>query len=175
MLNSGRQHRSFIVRTKWLLPVSSRPLENAWLRVERGLVTGFGTWPPRSPNGLQIIDLSTQDITELTTFGSNPDWALSGDWIAFESGWSEIWKVRPNGSDLTLLKNSNPEHPRYECIGTPRWSPDTSYILYGMYQTYHAWHDVYKMKATGRTSSNLTGDTEEDAYPVAWVEEPTPP
>jgi len=64
MLNSGRQHRSFIVRTKWLLPVSSRPLENAWLRVERGLVTGFGTWPPRSPNGLQIID---QDNTIITT------------------------------------------------------------------------------------------------------------
>ena len=63
MLNSGRQHRSYIVRTKWLLPVSFRPLENAWLRVERGLVTGFGTWPPRSLNGLKVIDQGNSIIT----------------------------------------------------------------------------------------------------------------
>ena len=63
MLHSGQQHRSFIVRSQWLLPVSCRPLENAWLRVERGLVTGFGTWPPRSQNTLKVIDLGNTVIT----------------------------------------------------------------------------------------------------------------
>lgn len=63
MLHSGQQHRSFIVRSQWLLPVSCRPLENAWLRVERGLVTGFGTWPPRSQSTLKVIDLGNTVIT----------------------------------------------------------------------------------------------------------------
>ncbi len=63
MLNPGQQHRSFIVRSKWLLPVACRPLENAWLRVERGLVTGFGVWPPRTENNLHVIDQGNAIIT----------------------------------------------------------------------------------------------------------------
>ncbi|HBU37173.1 MAG TPA: hypothetical protein DEB70_05140 [Planctomycetaceae bacterium] len=63
MLNPGQQHRSFIVRSKWLLPVTCRPLENAWLRVERGLVTGVGVWPPRSKNNIEVIDQGNTIIT----------------------------------------------------------------------------------------------------------------
>ena len=63
MLNPGLQHRSFIVRSKWLLPVTCRPLENAWLRVERGLVTGFGVWPPRNYKNIEVIDQGNAIIT----------------------------------------------------------------------------------------------------------------
>ena len=63
MLNPGQQHRSFIVRSKWLLPITCRPLENAWLRVERGLVTGFGVWPPRTVNNIEVIDQGNAIIT----------------------------------------------------------------------------------------------------------------
>ena len=63
MLNPGQQHRSFIVRSKWLLPVTCRPLENAWLRVERGLVTGFGVWPPRIDKNIEVINQGNAIIT----------------------------------------------------------------------------------------------------------------
>ena len=63
MLNPGQQHRSFIVRSKWLLPVTCRPLENAWLRVERGLVTGFGVWPPGNYKNIEVIDQGNAIIT----------------------------------------------------------------------------------------------------------------
>ncbi len=56
MLNPGQKHRSFIIRSKWLFPVTHRPLENAWLRVERGVVTGFGVWPPRTVKSIHVID-----------------------------------------------------------------------------------------------------------------------
>ncbi|MGI9454301.1 MAG: amidohydrolase family protein [Pirellulales bacterium] len=56
MLNPGQKHRSFIIRSRWLFPVTRRPLENAWLRVERGVVTGFGVWPPRTAKSIHVID-----------------------------------------------------------------------------------------------------------------------
>ena len=56
MLNPGQKHRSFIIRSKWLFPVTRRPIENAWLRVERGVVTGFGVWPPRTVKSIHVID-----------------------------------------------------------------------------------------------------------------------
>ena len=56
MLNPGQKHRSFIIRSRWLFPVTRRPLENAWLRVERGVVTGFGVWPPRTAKSINVID-----------------------------------------------------------------------------------------------------------------------
>ena len=63
MLNTGQKHRSFLVRSKWLFPVSCRPLENAWIRVERGVVTGFGVWPPRKDTGIEVIDQGNTIIT----------------------------------------------------------------------------------------------------------------
>ena len=63
MLNTGQKHRSFLVRSKWLFPVSCRPLENAWIRVERGAVTGFGVWPPRKDTGIEVIDQGNTIIT----------------------------------------------------------------------------------------------------------------
>ncbi len=63
MLNPGQKHRSFIIRSKWLFPVTRRPLENAWLRVERGVVTGFGVWPPRTVKSINVIDNGNAIIT----------------------------------------------------------------------------------------------------------------
>ena len=44
------------MRSKWLFPVTCRPLQNAWLRVERGVITGFGVWPPRTDKSINVID-----------------------------------------------------------------------------------------------------------------------
>jgi len=63
MLNPRQQHRSFLIRSKWLFPVTCRPLENAWLRVERGVVTGFGVWPPRTDKCINVIDKHDAIIT----------------------------------------------------------------------------------------------------------------
>jgi cytosine/adenosine deaminase-related metal-dependent hydrolase len=63
MLNPRPKHRSFLIRSKWLFPVTGRPLENAWLRVERGVVTGFGVWPPRTSKCINVIEKCDAIIT----------------------------------------------------------------------------------------------------------------
>lgn len=45
-----------IVRARWLLPIERPPIENAWVRVERGLITDFGTGAPRERGVLDLGD-----------------------------------------------------------------------------------------------------------------------
>ncbi len=57
---------------------------------------------------------------------SNVAWSPDGDWIAYVKGWSEntlegeIFLVRPNGDDETLLTRGD----------SPTWSPDGSRLAY---------------------------------------------
>ncbi len=70
------------------------------------------------------------DKPKRVTFGgkynANPQWSPDGQWILYEglSGNNfQIWKVRPDGSDATILTSgANSE--------MPSWSPDGRYIVY---------------------------------------------
>ncbi|MFM8414325.1 MAG: amidohydrolase family protein [Planctomycetota bacterium] len=46
----------FTLRCRWLLPSAAPPVERAWLRIERGVVIGFGGGVPEHPGG-DTIDL----------------------------------------------------------------------------------------------------------------------
>ncbi len=68
----------------------------------------------------RLTDDVAQDIV--------PRWSPDGQWIAFlsdRSGKYEIWKVRPDGSDLTQMTYE----PDRDLIA-PVWSPDSSKLLY---------------------------------------------
>lgn len=72
--------------------------------------------------GLWVINLETGEKRRLLEDGLSADWSPDGKWIAFDKGW-QIFKVRPDGSDLTQLTfkgaNLNPD-----------WSPDSQQLLY---------------------------------------------
>ena len=66
---------------------------------------------------------------------SFPVWSPDGEWIALvRREWSEenpgrgsqLWIMRPDGSDLQQLTNAEGE----VYFGEPVWSPDSQYILY---------------------------------------------
>src|SRR6185312_12157396 len=84
----------------------------------------FNSMPAWSPDGTQIAFISNLDETGSKLYvmdadGQNsqritssdvvrndtaPDWSPDGNWIAFNKGNEGIWKVRPDGSDLTPVR-----------------------------------------------------------------------
>ncbi|UCG88230.1 MAG: PD40 domain-containing protein, partial [Gemmatimonadota bacterium] len=104
------------------------------------VTTGSRRWvnPDPSPDGEQVVFCSLTEpdghvyiarndgtglrrVTGDTAGDRVPSWSPDGDWIAFFStrgGPIELWKIRPDGSDLTQLTVGG--------VGMPAWSPDGS-------------------------------------------------
>jgi hypothetical protein len=150
-----------------------------------------------SPDGSQMVFTRTwegglkvatcpsdaDDAQPITDFGDAPDWSPSGESIAFDDGpyagtrffllLTSIWTVSPDGTELTMVSETTCRDRGgklyTECIKEPRWSPDSNYILYSEGDYSHLHNDVYRMRANGSRAQNLTGDTDEKAFPVAWV------
>ena len=83
-------------------------------------------------NRLDVIMLDLTDRREVTLFGKPsvrvllPKWSPSGNWISFttqETGWEELWLIRPDGEGLHPLTHFAHDVMQYE------WSPDGSRIL----------------------------------------------
>jgi serine/threonine protein kinase/thiol-disulfide isomerase/thioredoxin len=72
--------------------------------------------------GLQILNLQTNEMTDLTSFGKDPAWSPDGRFIAYVQG--------VGSSEEILLVKSSGESPRKLMEGGyPSWSPDGK-ILY---------------------------------------------
>jgi cytosine/adenosine deaminase-related metal-dependent hydrolase len=47
-----------LIKSRWIVPISSTPIENGWIRIEEGVITALGTnYEPRSTIHNTIIDL----------------------------------------------------------------------------------------------------------------------
>jgi TolB protein len=152
---------------------------------------GFPSWSPdgkrlvyRSPattgKGLRIIDVSTEQITELTNGPHNdnfPAWSPAGDRIAFTSdrdGDYEIYSIRTDGKELKRLTHAlgNDAHST--------WSPDGNWIAFASTRTGYKDEalqypyngqpegEIYVMRSDGSDVRRLTEDQYEKATP-AWA------
>jgi len=102
------------------------------------VTTGSRRWvsPDPSPDGERVVFYSLSQpeghvyvagtdgtglrrVTGDSAVDRVPRWSPNGDWIAFFSnrrGPLDIWKIRPDGSDLTQLTEGG--------VAVPVWSPD---------------------------------------------------
>jgi TolB protein len=142
---------------------------------------GFPSWSPdgkrlvyRAPantgKGLRIIDVHTEQITELTNGLHNdnfPTWSPAGDRIAFTSDLDGDYEIYSIGADGKGLKRLTPA-PRNDAHSA--WSPDDNWIAFASSRTgykdealQHPYNGqpegkIYVMRSEGSDVRRLTED-----------------
>ncbi len=153
-------------------------------KVAAGDGVQLGEEPTLSPDGSQIAyTTTTERLYAAGIDGKNPvqvvqvdgvychqpDWSPDGRWIAFSTdrdGDVEIYKVRPDGTELTRLTSSKGFDSR------PRWSPDGRWILFTSNRTGN--YELFLMRGDGTDLRNLTRhpgvDDQADWHPSGkWI------
>jgi TolB protein len=100
---------------------------------------------------------------------SEPAWSPDGQWLAFvrstckaqalaggsHEHWSDIWLIRPDGSDLRRLTHAD---RRAWAVHSPAWSPDGKRIVFTrlvIRSRYSDLSDIYVMSADGTGQKRL--------------------
>lgn len=109
---------------------------------------------PDKHSELRVFDKASgrSDVIVKTSSPKNyPQWSPDGNWIAFGqevNGRWDVFKVRPDGSELTNLTND----PASDSV--PVWSPDSAAIYFRSNRNAESdTAEIFKMNADG---SNLT-------------------
>ena len=94
---------------------------------------------------------------------SDPTWSPKGRWIAFDnSGYGDIYKVRPNGTGLTKLFTGH----GIDEGGYPAWSPDGRWIAFARERRHGS--QIWLMRADGSKAHLLHTDATADDQSLAW-------
>jgi Tol biopolymer transport system component len=145
-------------------------------------ITGLNGWAPSwSPDGNRLVTAAgskigappslyvmntdgshVRRITEAGREAQYAQWSPNGDWIAFTllvDGGFNIYKIRPDGSDLTALTDDGTSGQN----NWPIWSPDSKQIGYGREP------ELWAMNADG-SGKHLVTDV--GGVPAAWAPGP---
>lgn len=144
--------------------VASANLEDALVLSPDGTQGAYVSTAEGYTANIWVVDLATGDRRNLTGgpgvagHADSPDgyfrpaWSPDGAWIAFSSdrntGWTghsgghgwehtqelSIYLIRADGSDFRQLVSK----PGF-CLGSPKWSPDGSRIVFYEIETEHTW------------------------------------
>jgi TolB protein len=137
-----------------------------------------GEQPAWSPNGKEVVVVTIDHALWVFDAGGKgkhtlfqgaghycfqPAWSPDGEWIAFASdrdGDPEVYKIRPDGTELTRLTHSR----GIDC--RPRWSPDAQWLVFTSNRTGN--DDLFLMRADGSGVRNLTQNPAVDDH-AAWA------
>lgn len=137
----------------------------------------IGEEPSWSPDGKRLVAVNTvEQLFVVDADGKNraqilqvdgsychqPEWSSDGDWIAFATdrdGNVEIYKVRPDGTELTRLTRA----PGLDAH--PRWSPDGRWLSFTSNRDGN--YDIWVMRADGSDAHNLTRHSATDDH-ATW-------
>jgi Tol biopolymer transport system component len=102
----------------------------------------------------RIDGTHVHQVTSGPGINENPDWAPSGNWIAFDhqtppvgdvGGDDDIAKIRPNGTDRAVL---TPTSIYFD--GLPSWSPDSQRVAFQRTPNSNRDRiDIYSVAASG--------------------------
>jgi len=118
---------------------------------------------------LHIADLVGGGTTFLAS-GIQPAWSPDGGTIVFQQ-WSGINTISPDGSGQTLIIKSSNKGRNRTFVALPRWAPTSSHLIYLSAPSDLDSPDpgnVWRAAADGSGKTNLTGDLDVDASPMAW-------
>jgi TolB protein len=128
------------------------------------LVAAAGS-KPGTPPSLYVMDVDGSNVRRITEAGREAQyaqWSPSGEWIAFTfvvDGGFDIYKIRPDGSDLTALTDDGGSGTN----NWPIWSPDSKQLGYGREGA------LWAMNADG-SAKHLVTDV--GGVPAAWAPGP---
>jgi Tol biopolymer transport system component len=98
-------------------------------------------------------ELLVKDVNVLVDPGGNVDWSPDGSWIAYDAptaeGWTQTWRMKPDGSERTCLTCENPAAPTRLHLGNPTWHPGMAWIVVqgvreSFYQSFPSNDSAYK-------------------------------
>ena len=124
----------------------------------------------RGPHGslqqdIFVTDLNGKSRRITTDTGAcQPDWSPDGQWIACiieQDGAANLFRVRPDGSDLTAITCFTGDIQ----MGTPRWSPDGRSIVVAI-SGENGHRDLALIDAESGAMQLLTNDAGDDRAPV---------
>jgi TolB protein len=113
---------------------------------------------------LQVLDVATGDVTDLSFFGGLPRWSPDGEWIAYWGPGRQVHVMRADGTDSRQVTSME------GMANYPVWSPDGEWIVFNTLPRAYAFDEaeMYIVKVDGSGLRQLTDNDALDGHANWW-------